>query len=1103
MNPSPTYLPRLAYQVLDVQAQDPSRTLICILPSATLARKLWEDIGFLKKIAPDKYPSPIEIYPEYHAQLGITTESTHEVAPGRNKCLYLHVFSKPAPLLLTTLSALSTRSPSQEYFARYFHEISIHDTLTLKSLAQLCKQLGYESVDLVDEVGTYAIRGFVLDVFSPVYTDPLRFEFCGDQIEKLSTFNLNTQHSERALGTAVVLSPRLFHAYEHPYLKEIEENLKTIPIPVNKKYEMIDALREAGEWEESDLVEMCCSPGFVFPELSFAGAKFIIHNIPSCLEKFSASINPDSESPLLPISRSPCVSAFKLNPQDIISATHPTDLDHDPTVSQPALSSFPYDKDNRHAFFHEWLPVWLKNKGQVFFSYQSHLHLQQILKHLEKSNLDPRSVTLEARPISASFIDEKRKYAAIRAQDLFTGASTLDVPDQRKLKQFFSTLSALEEGDFVIHSHHGVAKYLGLQRIETNDTFGEYITLEFLHQDKLYIPIYRLHLIQKYRSKSLESVTLDSLRDQKFAKKKRKIQEKITRFAHELIELQAKRELTRTDAFAPLEEEETFAASFPFDETKDQIRSIEEVLRDLEKTLPMDRLLCGDVGFGKTEVAFRAIFRALSHKRQAALLTPTTLLAHQHHHTIKERFRDHPYTFEVLSRFRSAKEQKETIQKLKSGEVGCIVGTHRLLQKDVNLKKLGLVVIDEEQKFGVKQKEAFKRIRVQTHTLSLSATPIPRTLNQAFLGLRSLSIITTPPTNRLPIHTTLTKPDSSALKPAIEHELARGGQIFCVVPRVADIPNVEHWVNTYFSTVAYGIAHGQMPEEHLEDIMIDFYEKKFPILISTSIIESGLDVPNANTMLIFQANMFGLSQLYQLRGRIGRSGRQAYCYLLLPLREEIPKKAKKRLEILLRYHDLGSGFQVAQHDLEVRGAGNVLGEEQTGFISEIGAELYFDMLKTAVRKLQGKEEESIDPEITWGWESLIPGQYLPSIPLRLEVYQSLSQADSMEAVDHLKFEIENRFGPLPMEGIHLIHLHKIRLLCTQLGIRNLQVRNNRLEMTFVEHPQIDMQAVLDTFSKERQMFQFRSSEQLSLSLSFQEPKQVLDYLQHFTEIAKT
>ena len=488
----------------------------------------------------------------------------------------------------------------------------------------------------------------------------------------------------------------------------------------------------------------------------------------------------------------------------------------------------------------------------------------------------------------------------------------------------------------------------------------------------------------------------------------------------------------------------------------------------------------------------------LSHGKQAAILAPTTLLAHQHYHTAKQRFKNYPFNFAVLSRFKTIKEQRKIVTDLKAGKIDCIIGTHRLLQKDIDFPDLGFVVIDEEQKFGVKNKEFLKRIRINTHTLCLSATPIPRTLNQALTGMRSLSIITTPPTNRLPIHTYLSKRDHQALNAALERELAREGQIFCVVPRISDIPDIEGWFQQHLPGVPYGIAHGQMPENELENIMIDFYERKYPILISTTIIESGLDVPNANTMFVFKADKFGLAQLYQLRGRIGRSHRQAYCYLLLPQQVDLPKKAKKRLEILLRYNDLGSGFQIANHDLEIRGAGNVLGKEQSGFMHDVGAELYFDMLRDTIKKLQGKEEEEVDPEIVWGWESLIPEFYLPSISLRLEIYQNLSKLDDRNELFQQLDDLENRFGPPPIELLHLIHLHNVRIFCHHLGIKHLQVRGGRIDLTFIDTPPVDMKDTLTFLEKDKLKYQFKTSHQLSILTEFEQPSAVVTFMNSFS-----
>jgi transcription-repair coupling factor (superfamily II helicase) len=1085
-------LPEAAYQLIRDRKTHPNTTTLCVVHDRKTASLLVDDLRLMWDAYCSDPRPPIEVFPPYKIRSSISSELERRVPAERNKGLYLHIFGSPKPILVTTLGALSLPCPGPEDFHRYIHQISVGDGVSIASLKTLCKQMGYEQQDLVDEVGTFAIRGFVVDIFSPTLPQPVRLEFFGDCIDSMHTFNLYTQHSESPLSTLVILAPRFFNYYQLADLIILEQELGKIPIPVKEKYRMIDAIR-ASEWfDEADLVGLSCMPTFIRPLEFFKDARKHILQADLCILRFSQSYEIEAESESLPISRSSHFSKFKQQAPQLIESGEFGPLQ---PILDPRFESFTFNRDSRDLFFSEWLPTWLEKQGEAMFCYQSHLHLQKILKQLEHQQIDPTKLKMVSTPFSLSIVDTVDKKAFIRTQDLFAGPPVLGGIDPSRVKQFFSTLKSLSKGDLVIHVKHGIGKYLGLQRIQHSGVTGEYVAVEYAHQDKLFLPIYRLHFIQKFHAGDVTD-QLDSLRDQKFQKRKQKIQEKITQFAHEIIEIQAKRELIRTDSLPYREEEEAFAETFPFEETQDQTQSIHEVLRDLEKTIPMDRLLCGDVGFGKTEVAFRAIFKSLINRKQAVFLAPTTLLAHQHYHNAKTRFKDYPFKFSVLSRFKTHKEQKAILQDLKQGKIDCIIGTHRLLQSDVVFRNLGLVIIDEEQKFGVKHKEYLKRMRIESHTLSLSATPIPRTLNQALTGMRSLSIIMTPPTNRLPIHTYITRLESNVLISAVERELSRQGQLFFVVPRVADIPEVEGWMQQNLPAIPYGVAHGQLPEIELEQIMIDYYEKKYSVLISTTIIESGLDVPEANTLFIFKANLFGLAQLYQLRGRIGRSQRQAYCYLLLPPRQDVPKESKKRLEILLRYNDLGSGFQIASHDLEVRGAGNVLGPQQTGFIHDVGAELYFEMLQEAIRKLKGQEVITVDPEIHWPWESLIPEFFLPSIALRLETYQALSSLrDPGQILDYAK-EIEDRYGPLPEAVDHLIRLHILRTYSQALGVRHIQVKANRLDLIFVDHPPIDMSQTLRFLDSLGLKYQFKSASQLSLGIQLGSPIQVVEFAKH-------
>ncbi len=1081
--------PNIAQTLLAHHRCAPERLLICVLPSEEEIATLSGDLTFLIR-AHNKSSAPIiENFPEFKMTLGTITETSRSVPAHRLRSQYRHVITKTQPILLTTLGALATPCPSTDTFHRFFETVTTYESFTPDAFAHLCRNLGYEEEDLVDEVGTFSVRGFVIDVYSPLYLHPLRFEFCDDHVDHIHTFNLHTQHRIELIETATLLAPRFFHWHKRPDAANLEGNLSKVPLPINQKYRIIDALRAKQYVEESDLIELSCNPAFISPTQAFKNATHLIVNEEKCLEQFQSPLTSDLEPNYLPISRSPHAEKFGSRPDSVLQAISATPIEHTSLHSQTSCIPLSSKSESPEKTLNTWIPKWLESNNRILFSYQSHHHPQKIKQHL--SEQQQSQIELTTSKLSCSFIDETSGLAGIRTRDLFSsGGYAADSHHQKQLKHFFSTLKTLHIGDFVVHAQHGHCKYLGLTRITSDGINSEFISLEFAQGDKLFIPIYRLNLIQKYRSKEM-AVSLDTLRDQKFSKRKKKAQEKITQFAHEIIEIKARRQFLKTSPFPPVPEEDLFSESFPFDETEDQMACITDILRDLESPVPMDRLLCGDVGFGKTEVAFRAIFRALSHGKQAALLVPTTLLAQQHFRTANERFEGQAFRIEVVSRLKSAKEQKKIIDDLKAGHVDCIIGTHRLLQKDVVYNNLGLLVIDEEQKFGVRHKEHLKRIRSNAHTLSLSATPIPRTLHQALTGIQTLSVLSTPPTSRRPIHTALTRPNDPTLKTALDREQARDGQVFCVVPRVADIPDVETWLQKTVPHIPYGIAHGQLPEVELETAMLDFYDRKFPILICTTIIESGLDVPNANTMLVFRSHMFGLSQLYQLRGRIGRGQRQAYAFLLMPKYAEIPKPTRRRMELLLRYNDLGSGFQVAHHDLEVRGAGNILGKAQSGFMHDIGDELFFDMLQKTIQRLQGQPLVEVDPELVWPWESLIPENYLPSITLRLELYQKLSSAQTESEIMDFAYDTQNRFGPVPEPLGNLISLHKMRILCQALGIQHLQLTEHSLSLTFIDNPPIQIENLMPFFQKRKLPFSFRSSSQVSLKSPFPTPDDLI------------
>ncbi|MCL1634087.1 transcription-repair coupling factor [Luteimonas sp. SX5] len=659
----------------------------------------------------------------------------------------------------------------------------------------------------------------------------------------------------------------------------------------------------------------------------------------------------------------------------------------------------------------------------------------------------------------------------------------------REPEAIIRDLGELSEGAPIVHEDHGVGRYRGLVTLEAGGLAGEYLDIEYAKGDRLYVPVAQLHLVSRYSGASAETAPLHSLGGEAWTKAKKRAAEKVRDVAAELLDIQAKRQ-ARAGLALPLDRAmyEPFAATFPFEETPDQHAAIEAVIRDLSSSQPMDRVVCGDVGFGKTEVAVRAAFVAAAAGKQVAVLVPTTLLAEQHYRNFADRFADWPIRVEVLSRFKSTKEIKAELEKLAAGKIDVIVGTHRLLQPDVKFHDLGLVIVDEEQRFGVRQKEALKALRANVHLLTLTATPIPRTLNMAMAGLRDLAIIATPPAHRLAVQTFVVPWDDAQLREAFQRELSRGGQVYFLHNDVESIGRMQRELQELVPEARIGIAHGQMPERELEKVMLDFHKQRFNVLLCSTIIESGIDIPNANTIVINRADKFGLAQLHQLRGRVGRSHHRAYAYLVIPDQRSITSDARKRLDAIAAMDELGAGFTLATHDLEIRGAGELLGEDQSGQMAEVGFSLYTELLERAVRSIkQGKlpdvdgvERHGADVELHV--PALIPDDYLPDVHARLTLYKRISSARDAESLRELQVEMIDRFGLLPDAAKHLFAIAELKLQATQLGLRKLDLGEKGGRVHFESKPNIDPMAVIRLIQGQPKAYQMDGPDKLRVKL---------------------
>jgi transcription-repair coupling factor (superfamily II helicase) len=712
---------------------------------------------------------------------------------------------------------------------------------------------------------------------------------------------------------------------------------------------------------------------------------------------------------------------------------------------------------------------------------------------------DGISFAIAVAPLDDGFALDVPQICILTERQLFP--ERISQPRRRKRvgrepEAIIRDLGELTEGAPIVHEDHGVGRYRGLATLEAGGQAGEYLEIEYAKGDRLYVPVAQLHLVNRYSGASPETAPLHSLGGEQWAKARRKAAEKVRDVAAELLEIQAKRQ-ARAGLALDVDRAmyEPFAAAFPFEETPDQHAAIEAVLRDLQSSQPMDRVVCGDVGFGKTEVAVRAAFVAATSGKQVAVLVPTTLLAEQHYRTMADRFADWPIRVEVLSRFKSQKEIKAEIARIADGTLDVIVGTHRLLQKDVRFKDLGLVIVDEEQRFGVRQKEALKALRANVHLLTLTATPIPRTLNMAMAGLRDLAIIATPPAHRLAVQTFVVPWDDAQLREAFQRELARGGQVYFLHNEVESIGRMQRQLETLVPEARIGIAHGQMPERELEKVMLDFHKQRFNVLLCSTIIESGIDIPNANTIIMNRADRFGLAQLHQLRGRVGRSHHRAYAYLVVPDQRSISADARKRLDAIAAMDELGAGFTLATHDLEIRGAGELLGEDQSGQMAEVGFSLYTELLERAVRSIkQGKlpDVDGVDvlargAEVELHVPALIPDHYLPDVHARLTLYKRISAARDGEELRELQVEMIDRFGLLPEPAKHLFAIAELKLRATAIGIRKLDLGPGGGRLQFVEKPDVDPMAVIRLIQAQPKFYQMDGPEKLRVRLPLPEP----------------
>ncbi len=1033
------------------------RPALVVSPSAKAAEGLLEDLRCLfgEDEAAQPFARRLHYLPGWDIAPFEDLSPTAETVAARSEGLY-HLQQTRHPIIVTTPDALLLRVPPRDRFAQRLRYLVEGDAVDLEELARQLDDWGYRRLPVVEDRGDFSIRGGILDVFPPAHGQPLRIEFVGDVIESIRQFDPVSQRSLDAEQEFLILPVREFDAHgrrSREALRAVEMRAYDLELPRDERSRLVEGLTT---------------------NLLFPGIEFLLPYFYERLDTLHAYLPPDT---LVWLDGAGEVDAALEHARGEVDrhAAHrleerrflppPDTLYLSPAEWRAALAGWPRveleplemlagEGDAQHLIVRSYLtrdlkierspgrrevsfgPVaarvaaWATEGQRVVVMAGSAAQVERLTRLFGNHDVTVEITAGTIRdaldaPGGRARLVIGHLSEGVRLPDdrlvIITETDLFGEPRQRRrlrrvdVDQLLKNLSELKPDDFVVHIDHGVGVYRGLKHLQVAGTEGDYLHLEYAGGDRLYLPVDRINLVQKYVGADGGAPPLDKLGGTSWERVKRKARESILAMAKELVAIYAAREIhDRAPTDAPDTYFREFEAAFPFEETPDQARAIDDVLADMQRAKPMDRLICGDVGFGKTEVALRAAFLAVLEGRQVAVLVPTTVLAQQHFNTFRQRLQGYPVRVEMLSRFRSKAEIQGTVKALASGAVDIVVGTHRLLQKDITFKHLGLLIVDEEHRFGVTHKERIKQMRTLVDCMTLTATPIPRTLQMSLLGIRDLSVIETPPIDRLAVRTYVTRYDESIIRDAILRELGRGGQVFYVHNRVETIEMRARRLREVVPEASIAVAHGQMHEDALERVMADFFAGGVNVLVCSAIIESGLDIPTANTIIIDRADQFGLAQLYQLRGRVGRSHERAYAYLMIPGEQLISREAQLRLRALQELDDLGGGFRLAMHDLEIRGAGNLLGKQQSGQIAAVGFELYQQMMEEAVHELRGEPlTTDIEPEIQLGIPAFIPESYIADENQRLVVYRRLAASRGERDLEEVATELRDRYGPIP------------------------------------------------------------------------------------------
>ncbi len=1087
---------------------------LLIAPDNLLAGQLLSELNFFLKDNENK--PELLFFPDWET-LPYDQFSPHQDIISERLSTLNRLQQSTNAIVISSISTLMHRLCPPQFLHQYALMLSEGQSLDLNQFRHQLQQAGYRCVNKVLEHGEYAIRGSIIDVYPMGSTLPFRIELFDEDIESLRQFDPETQRTISKISEIHLLPAREFPLNEQSitrfrraFREQFSGNPSQWPI-----YEAVsDGHFPSGI--EYFLPLFFEETATFFDYLPAEASLCLIEEVNEQADQFWQELSARYEQRNYDISR-PILkpAALFLTTTEILTRINQYQqlrCFHKKIEKKGALTNFnigkapslPLERQTHHPlsklsnYLAEpdkrfLLIVESAGRREVLLDLLSQADLTaKVINSWEEFLHDNEKISITTGPLrfgaelldaKVSIIVESQLFGEQAIPQRRAGQKTID-PDL-----IIRDLAELQLGAPVVHLQFGVGRYQGLKTLENNGTANEFLILAYAGDDKIYVPVTSLHFISRYTGVDSEHAPLHRLGSDLWQREKKKAAEKIHDVAVELLEIYAKREAKPGHAYQfNATEYQTFAADFPFTETVDQLRAIEEIIIDLQAPRPMDRLICGDVGFGKTEVAMRAAFLAVQNNKQVCVLVPTTLLAGQHFETFRDRFAQFPITIELLSRFRSAKESEKVIEALKNGRVDIVIGTHKLFSKGIQYKNLGLLIIDEEHRFGVKQKEHIKSLRTEVDILSMTATPIPRTLNMAMANIRDISLIATPPAKRLAIKTFWQERNDAILREAILREILRGGQVFFLHNNVQTIERTCQDLQALVPEAKIQSAHGQMRERSLERIMSDFYHHRFNVLVCTTIIENGIDIPTANTIIIDRADKFGLAQLHQLRGRVGRSHHQAYAYLLTPTEKLLTTDAVKRLEAIVSLEDLGAGFTLATHDLEIRGAGELLGEEQSGNMHAIGFNLFMEMLEKAVSDLKsGKTPELAKPlhqgpEIDLRLSAILPENYIGDIHTRLIMYKRIANAKDKEQLRDLQIEMIDRFGLLPQPAKNLLLVTELKLLAAQLGINKINAAQQSGKIEFSDRPEIDPKILISLIQVQAKRYQMEGPTKLKFTL---------------------